>query len=64
MTHIPERDNDFTAALGRATLARWGELPQPVQQRIFEDAATAGNDPAFREALAVFLHDHHPRTAD
>lgn len=63
MRRIREHDHDFTVALGRATLARWGDLPQPVQQRIFEDAATT-QDPAFREALAVFLHNHHPRTAD
>lgn len=60
---MPARDHDFTTALGRATLAIWGELPQHVQQLIFEHAAS-GHDEAYREALAVFLHDHHPRTAD
>jgi len=58
-----QREHDFTVALGRAALDRWGELPQPVQQLLFEKAATAKDD-VFRTALATFLHEHHPRTAD
>ena len=55
-------DSAFTQALGQATLARWGELSKSVQQLIFEGAAGEKND-GFREALAIYLHDHHPRTA-
>ena len=47
----------------KAALARWGELSQEAQQVLFEGAAGAEGD-GFREALAVYLHDHHPRTAD
>jgi len=56
-------EGEFTQALGKATVARWGELPQEVQQLLFEGAAQT-QDNGFREALAVYLHDHHPRTAD
>ena len=59
-----QRDNEFREALGRATVERWGDLSQEAQQLLFESAAATAKDDAFREALAVFLHDHHPRTAD
>jgi hypothetical protein len=51
----------FANALGRAVLAEWGVLPQEAQERLFERAV--GRDAQLREALAVFLHHHHPRTA-
>ena len=51
----------FADALGHAVLAEWGSLPQDVQERLFERAA--GTNAALRQALAVFLHNHHPRTA-
>lgn len=57
-----QQDSEFTQALGRATLARWGELSHDAQQLLFEGAAGSKDD-AFREALAIYLHDHHPRTA-
>lgn len=57
-----QSDSEFREALGRATVERWGDLSQEAQQLLFEGAATA-KDEAFREALAVYLHDHHPRTA-
>ncbi len=50
----------------QAVIKAWGELPQDVQQRLFEDAVVAGHhterDESLREQLAVFLHDRHPRT--
>jgi len=51
----------YAQALGHAALRAWAELPQHVQERLFEDAV--GNDEALRSSLAVYLHDHHPRTA-
>ncbi len=58
----------FALALGQAVVAAWGELPQEIQQRLFEDAVVAGHhserDESLREQLAVFLHQHHPRTQD
>jgi hypothetical protein len=57
----------FAASLGEAVLTQWGTLPREVQRRLFEAAvqtAAAAGDPSFRDNLAVFLHDHHPRTDD
>jgi len=55
-------EREFLQALGKATIARWGELSQEAQQLLFEGAVqTKGDD--FREALAVYLHERHPRTA-
>jgi len=62
MNH-PDRMKELTEALGRAALHCWGDLPQEIQQRLFEDAAARGGS-EFRSALAVYLHEHHPRTAD
>lgn len=57
----------YALALGQAVIRSWGELPQDIQQRLFEDAVIAGHhaerDESLREQLAVFLHGHHPRTA-
>jgi hypothetical protein len=44
----------------------WGELPQELQESLFERAVVLGHkserDESLREQLAKFLHDHHPRT--
>ena len=50
-------------ALGRAIAARWGDLPTSVQRDLFETAVRAGGRGA-REELALYLHQHHPRTLD
>jgi hypothetical protein len=50
-------------ALGKAVTAIWSNLPQNVQQELFEHAVSAQND-ATRERLAVFLHTIHFRTTD
>ncbi|MDC7787094.1 hypothetical protein PQJ75_21505 [Rhodoplanes sp. TEM] len=59
--------------LGSAVVAVWGRLPQDVQHDLFEEAVLAGHrserragepDEGLRESLAIFLHDHHFRTAD
>ena len=51
---------NFAEILGRAVLQLWPDLPQPVQERLFESVP---DDPGVRNALAQFLHDHHPKTA-
>ncbi len=47
-------------------IGAWGELPQDIQQLLFEHAVVAGHhterDESLREQLAVFLHERHPRT--
>lgn len=63
---VRETDSRYTLALGQAVVKAWAELPQDVQQRLFEDAVVAGHhserDESLREQLAVFLHERHPRT--
>jgi len=57
----------FAASLGEAVLTQWGTLPREVQRRLFDAAvqsAAAAGDASFRDNLAVFLHEHHPRTDD
>ena len=62
-----ESSERFATALGLAALDLWGELPQEVQQLLFEQAVVRGHkterDESLREQLAQFLHDHHERTA-
>jgi hypothetical protein len=59
-------DSRFALALGQAVISAWGDLPQEIQQQLFEGAVVAGHhserDESLREQLAVFLHEHHPRT--
>jgi hypothetical protein len=50
-------------ALGKAVTTIWSNLPQDVQQELFEHAVSAQDD-ATRERLAVFLHGRHCRTTD
>jgi hypothetical protein len=51
----------FEHMVGRAALKLWSDLPHDLQDRLFEDAV--GGDEQLRHQLAVYLHDHHPRTA-
>lgn len=56
----PQEDQAILQALGAAVIARWADLPRDVQRSLF-DAAVDGGRPD-REAIAVFLHDHHRNT--
>jgi len=47
--------------LGRAAVQLWADLPRDVQEKLFDAAVPV--DPSFRNHLAIFLHDIHPRTA-
>jgi hypothetical protein len=62
-----DTDDRFVEALGLAALDIWSELPQEIQQSLFERAVARGHrterDESLREQLAQFLHDHHERTA-
>jgi len=51
----------FAHVIGEAALRIWPNLPRDVQEGLFEDAV--GADPSLRQQLAMYLHDHHPRTA-
>ena len=51
----------FEHLVGRAALKLWSDLPRDLQERLFDDAV--GADQTLRYQLALYLHDHHPRTA-
>jgi hypothetical protein len=53
--------SEFERLLGHAALKLWPDLPRDVQELLFETAVPI--DPEIRNSLAVFLHQHHPRTA-
>ncbi len=55
-------ESRFIQALGTAISTQWHAVGQDVQRLIFEAATKDSTDPKFREDLAVFLHEHHPRT--
>jgi len=56
----------YFLVLGAAAADLWGNLPQDLQQTLFERAVVLGHqgerDESLREQLARFLHDHHDRT--
>ena len=53
----------LTRALGEAVIRMWSNLPQDVQNHLFQEAVTSQGE-SIRPQLAVFLHDKHPRTLD
>jgi hypothetical protein len=60
----PQRAADqLTRALGEAVIRIWSNLPQDVQNHLFQEAVTSQGE-SIRSQLAVFLHDKHPRTLD
>jgi hypothetical protein len=54
--------NQLTRALGEAVIQIWSNLPQEVQNRLFQEAVTSHGE-SIRLPLAVFLHDKYPRTS-
>jgi len=59
---MARESKDLREALSAGVLACWGSLTPDAQQQIFEAAVEGWQDPSIREDLAIFLHDHHPRT--
>jgi hypothetical protein len=55
--------DQLTRALGDAVVRIWSNLPQDVQNHLFQEAVTSQGE-AIGPQLAVFLHDKHPRTSD
>jgi hypothetical protein len=51
----------FEQLLGRAAFKLWPDLPREMQEKLFE--AAVPDNPLLRYSFAVFLHDHHPKTA-
>ena len=52
--------NQFAVLLGHAALKMWPELSRDAQEMLF---AAAVDDGVIANALATYLHEHHPRTA-
>jgi hypothetical protein len=56
----------YLLILGTAAADLWSDLPQELQQTLFERAVALGRngerDETLREHLAKFLHEHHTRT--
>jgi hypothetical protein len=64
MDPIPSVTEDqLTRALGEAVIRIWSNLPQDVQNHLFQAAVTSQGE-SIRPKLAVFLLDKHPRTSD
>jgi hypothetical protein len=61
-----DRDNGFRQVLGAAVVDVWSDLPQEIQEKLFEHAVASGQrsdrGESLREELAKYLHDHHERT--
>jgi hypothetical protein len=55
--------DQLTRALGEAVIRIWSDLPQEVQDHLFNEAVASQGE-SIRSQLAVFLHDKHSRTAD
>jgi hypothetical protein len=53
----------LTRALGEAVIRIWSNLPQDVQNHLFQQAVTSQGE-SIRPQLALFLHDKDPRTSD
>jgi glucose-6-phosphate-specific signal transduction histidine kinase len=66
MASSTDGERKFVEALGIACVHLWAELPQPIQEKLFEHALIAGHqserDESLREELAKYLHDRHART--
>jgi hypothetical protein len=64
MDSVPRNIADqLSRALGDAIVRIWGDLPQDVQEHLFEETVAALGENQ-REQLAIFLHEKHPRTAN
>lgn len=55
--------DDISRALGRAVAQCWSNLPQDMQQQLFETVVMSEGE-AIRQQLAIFLHGKHSRTLD
>jgi len=58
-----EIQDQIFRALGNAVAGAWSQLPQDIQQRLFEEAVVSQGE-SVRQHLAIFLHHKHQRTSD
>jgi hypothetical protein len=59
----PTTKDQLTRALGDAVIRIWSNLPQDVQNHLFQEAVSSQGE-SIRSQLAIFLHDKHSRTSD
>jgi hypothetical protein len=63
---VLDQSDRFARVMGSAAISLWSDLPQPIQEQLFERAVLLGHhgksDEMLREQLAKFLHEHHKRT--
>lgn len=59
-TAVDDPIREAETLLGQAALRIWGDLPRDAQELLFESAVEDADH--MRKLLAVFLHDHHPKT--
>ena len=59
----PTMGDQITRALGEAVVRIWSNLPQDVQNHLFQEAVTSQGE-SIRSQLAMFLHEKHSRTSD
>ena len=55
--------DQLTRALGDAVIRIWSNLPQDVQNHLFQEAVASQGE-SIRSQLAIFLHHKHSRTSD
>ena len=63
---LADDEAQILSLLGAAVVAQWNAMPRDVQRQLFECATKLGSPGAdfdLRQDLALFLHDHHERTA-
>ena len=62
---LSEDEEQILACLGAALVTVWNDAPRDFQRLVFERASQMGGPsaPGLRQELALFLHDHHERTA-
>jgi hypothetical protein len=63
MDNLGDTNEPLFRALGQAVIRIWSNLPQDIQQRLFEEASTSHGE-SIRQQLAVLLHERHSRTTD
>ena len=53
-------EREFAIRLGLSALYHWADLSPEDQEKLFETAVDTNKQA--RIDLAIFLHEHHPRT--
>jgi hypothetical protein len=60
---LPAEIEKLSSTLGEAVARSWSNLPQEIQQELFE-AAVKTEGEVVRQRLAIYLHGRHERTVE